>query len=91
METRPLQDISEAELVRLAQERDPDAFAELMKRNASTSFRLALSILKNRQEALGTSSAVQSRIEVLDLVSYHRPQSKPDESAQIPPCYARSP
>jgi len=51
MEYRPLQEASEAELVRLAQERNQDAFAELMQRNASMSFRLALSILKNRQEA----------------------------------------
>lgn len=51
MEFRPLKEATEAELVRLAQERNQDAFAELMQRNASTSFRLAFSILKNRQEA----------------------------------------
>jgi RNA polymerase sigma-70 factor (ECF subfamily) len=51
MEHRPLRDFSESDLVRLAQERNQDAFAELMQRNATASFRLALSILKNRQEA----------------------------------------
>jgi RNA polymerase sigma-70 factor (ECF subfamily) len=48
---RPLADTSEAELVQLAQNRNQDAFSELMHRNASASFRLALSILKDRQDA----------------------------------------
>jgi RNA polymerase sigma-70 factor (ECF subfamily) len=48
---RPLAETSEAELVQLAQDRNQDAFAELMRRNASASFRLALSILKDRQDA----------------------------------------
>jgi RNA polymerase sigma-70 factor, ECF subfamily len=47
----PLSEVSEAELVQLAQERDEAAFAELVRRNSSASFRLALSILKDRQEA----------------------------------------
>ena len=51
MDHRPLSGSSEAELVERAQNRDPDAFAELMSRNSSPSFRLALSVLKDRQEA----------------------------------------
>jgi len=51
MQSRPLAEVSEAELVQLAQQRDQDAFAELMHRNTSASFRLALSVLKDRQEA----------------------------------------
>lgn len=51
MEHRALSEASEAELVQLAQERNEDAFAELVRRNSSASFRLALSILKDRQEA----------------------------------------
>lgn len=51
MEYRPFSEASEEELIRLAQARDQDAFAELMHRNASASFRLALSVLKDRQEA----------------------------------------
>ncbi len=39
------------ELVLRAQERDEDAFAELMRRTSSSSFRLAMSILRDRQEA----------------------------------------
>ena len=49
--SRPLEAWSEAALIELAQERDEEAFAELMNRNASSSFRLALSVLKDRQEA----------------------------------------
>lgn len=42
----------DAELVRRAvRDRDQEAFAELVRRNASMSFRLALSVLKDRQEA----------------------------------------
>jgi RNA polymerase sigma-70 factor, ECF subfamily len=48
----PITDADETELVQRAlQGGDQDAFAELMRRNATTSFRLALSVLKNRQEA----------------------------------------
>lgn len=47
----PLADAAETELVQRAQAGDQLAFAELMRRNASTSFRLALSVLKDRQEA----------------------------------------
>ena len=48
---RPLLDAAEDELVELARGKNEDAFAELMHRNTSVSFRLALSVLKNRQEA----------------------------------------
>ncbi|MBM3740957.1 MAG: sigma-70 family RNA polymerase sigma factor [Acidobacteria bacterium] len=47
----PLSEISEQDLVRRAQSRDEAAFQELIRRTASTSMRLALSIVKNRQEA----------------------------------------
>ena len=50
-ELRPLAEVPEMELVQMAQNRDETAFEELMRRNASTSFRLALSVLKDRQEA----------------------------------------
>lgn len=50
-ELRPLAEVPEPELVQRAQNRDEAAFEELMRRNASTSFRLALSVLKDRQEA----------------------------------------
>ncbi|MBM3740331.1 MAG: sigma-70 family RNA polymerase sigma factor [Acidobacteria bacterium] len=46
-----LSEMSEEELVRRAQSRDQAAFQELIRRSASTSMRLALSIVKNRQEA----------------------------------------
>ncbi len=42
---------TDEELVRLSQQGREDAFAELMRRNASSAFKLALSILKERQEA----------------------------------------
>ena len=48
---RPLLEAAEDELVELARGKNEDAFAELMHRNTSVSFRLALSVLKNRQEA----------------------------------------
>jgi RNA polymerase sigma-70 factor, ECF subfamily len=51
MDRLSLTEASEADLVQLAQERDEAAFAELMRRNSTASFRLALSILKDRQEA----------------------------------------
>jgi RNA polymerase sigma-70 factor (ECF subfamily) len=48
---RPLADLEEAELVTRAQQRDMAAFEELMRRNTSPSLRLAISVLKDRQEA----------------------------------------
>ena len=48
---RPWAEIDEAELVARAQQRDEAAFAELMRRNTSPSLRLAVSVLKDRQEA----------------------------------------
>ena len=47
----PLSEASETDLVRRAQARDQAAFEELMRRTNSISMRLALSIVKNRQEA----------------------------------------
>jgi len=47
----PLAEVEEGELVKRAQQRDQQAFAELMRRNTSTSLRLAISVLKDRQEA----------------------------------------
>jgi len=44
-------DLSEDELLTLAQKRDEAAFGELMSRNSSSSFKLALSILQDRQDA----------------------------------------
>jgi len=43
--------LSDDELLTLAQQRNEAAFEELMSRNSSTSFKLALSILKDRQDA----------------------------------------
>jgi RNA polymerase sigma-70 factor (ECF subfamily) len=48
---RPLENLDEQVLVMRAQQRDEDAFAELVHRNAPTSLRLAVSVLKDRQEA----------------------------------------
>ena len=42
---------SDEELVKLSQEGAEDAFAELIRRNYSSAFKLALSILRERQEA----------------------------------------
>ncbi len=42
---------TDEELVRLSQQGREDAFSELMRRNYSSSFKLALSILHERQEA----------------------------------------
>ena len=42
---------TDEELVRMSQSGREDAFAELMRRNASSAFKLALSISKERQEA----------------------------------------
>ncbi len=44
-------ELSNDELLTLAQARDQVAFEELMSRNSSASFKLALSILKDRQDA----------------------------------------
>jgi RNA polymerase sigma-70 factor, ECF subfamily len=46
-----MRDLSNDELLTLAQARDQAAFEELMSRNSPTSFKLALSILKDRQDA----------------------------------------
>jgi RNA polymerase sigma-70 factor (ECF subfamily) len=46
-----IKDFSDDELLTLAQARDETAFAELMGRNSPASFKLALSILKDRQDA----------------------------------------
>lgn len=46
-----MRDFSDDALLTLAQERNEPAFEELMRRNSSTSFKLALSILKDRQDA----------------------------------------
>jgi RNA polymerase sigma-70 factor (ECF subfamily) len=46
-----VRDLSEDELLTLAQEKDEAAFAELMSRNSPTSLKLALSILRDRQDA----------------------------------------
>jgi len=43
--------LSDDQLLTLAQQRDQAAFAELMSRTLSSSFKLALSILKDRQDA----------------------------------------
>ena len=46
-----MRDFSDDQLLTLAQDGEEDAFAELMSRNSSSSFKLALSILKDRQDA----------------------------------------
>jgi len=46
-----MHDLSDDQLLTLAQDGEEAAFAELMSRNSSSSFKLALSILKDRQEA----------------------------------------
>lgn len=46
-----LTEFDEADLVRLAQARDQEAFQELMRRTTSASLRLALSVVKNREDA----------------------------------------
>lgn len=52
MSARPtLAETDEAELVRLAQARDQEAFHELMRRTTNASMRLALSVVKNREDA----------------------------------------
>jgi RNA polymerase sigma-70 factor (ECF subfamily) len=47
----PMRELSDDELLTMAQGKDEAAFAELMSRNSSTSYKLALSILKDRQDA----------------------------------------
>ena len=46
-----LHEASDEQLIALAQQRDEAAFDELTRRNSSSSFRLALSILKDTQDA----------------------------------------
>jgi RNA polymerase sigma-70 factor (ECF subfamily) len=46
-----MSELSNDELLTLAQARDQAAFEELMSRNSSASFKLALSILRDRQDA----------------------------------------
>jgi RNA polymerase sigma-70 factor (ECF subfamily) len=46
-----MRELSDDEILTLAQERDEAAFEELMRRNSSSSFKLALSILRDRQDA----------------------------------------
>lgn len=46
-----LTEVSDEELIGRAQRRDELAFTELMRRNSSSSYRLALSILKDTQDA----------------------------------------
>lgn len=51
MDPRAITEATEEELIQQALERNEDAFAELVRRNTPVSMRLALSVLKNRQEA----------------------------------------
>ena len=51
MPSDALRNLCDEELLDLVQKRDEAAFAELMSRTSSCSFKLALSILKDRQEA----------------------------------------
>ena len=51
MKIAAMHDCSDAQLLALAQEGEEAAFAELVNRNSSTSFKLAMSILKDRQDA----------------------------------------
>ena len=51
MKTAAMRDLSDDQLLTLAQDGAEDAFAELMSRNSSSSLKLALSILKDRQDA----------------------------------------
>jgi RNA polymerase sigma-70 factor (ECF subfamily) len=46
-----IRELSDDELLAAAQQKDEAAFAELMRRNSSSSLKLALSILKDRQDA----------------------------------------
>ena len=48
---RELEDVADEELVRLAQTGRRDAFSELTSRNYNVSFKLAVSILRDREEA----------------------------------------
>lgn len=51
MDKLTLETMSDAELLSLAQNRNQEAFSELMRRSSSSSMKLALSILRDRQEA----------------------------------------
>jgi RNA polymerase sigma-70 factor, ECF subfamily len=51
MSTTALPELCDDDLLTLVQERDQAAFEELMRRNSSSSFKLAISILRDRQEA----------------------------------------
>ena len=51
MKTARTHDLSDDQLLTLAQDGEEGAFAELMSRTSSSSFKLALSILKDRQDA----------------------------------------
>jgi RNA polymerase sigma-70 factor (ECF subfamily) len=51
LQTRNLSECSDDDLIALAQQRNEAAFTELMRRNSNSSFRLALSILKDTQDA----------------------------------------
>ena len=46
-----MRDLSDDDLLTLAQARNEAAFAELMRRSSSSSFKLAVSILRDRQDA----------------------------------------
>jgi RNA polymerase sigma-70 factor (ECF subfamily) len=46
-----MRELCDDELLTLAQARNEEAFAELMRRNSSSSFKLAMSILRDRQDA----------------------------------------
>jgi len=50
-ETQEISERTDEDLVRLSQQGREDAFAELIRRNGSSAFKLAVSILKERQEA----------------------------------------
>ena len=51
MPATPLRNLNDDELLASAQNKDEAAFEELMRRNSLSSFKLALSILKDRQDA----------------------------------------
>ncbi|MCX6621593.1 MAG: sigma-70 family RNA polymerase sigma factor [Acidobacteria bacterium] len=51
MKTAGMHDLSDDQLLTLAQDGAEAAFAELMSRNSSSSFKLAISILKDQQDA----------------------------------------
>src|SRR5437763_9602801 len=51
MSTTALPELGDDELLTLVQQGDEPAFEELMRRNSSSSFKLAISILRDREEA----------------------------------------